>query len=266
MMTLRRKLKRWLYGRCPGFAGSFPYYGTRVYFPRNSIMFEVACAQGIYESDNQRVLLSALRPHATVFDVGANIGLLSVPLLSHEPSVRVISLEPSPNTFPSLQRTVAESPWHDRWTALAVATGDREGSIDFFCANPALGAFDGVRDTHRAGATTKVTVPLTTLDRIWNDANQPDVCAIKIDVEGAEVSTLGGARTCIAATRPVLLIEWNALNLAAFNCPIDRLLSLASELQYGIFAMPGLIPITSLPHLRTQMIFNDSFVLLPKPE
>jgi FkbM family methyltransferase len=264
MIALRRKFKRWLYGRCPGFAGAFPYYGARVFFPRNSIIFKLACEQGIYESENQRVLLSALRSDATVLDVGANIGLLSVPLLASDKSIRVISIEPSPTTAQYLQKTVNESAWRERWTALAVAAGDHEGTIDFFCADPALGAFDGIRDTHRAGATQKVSVPLSTIDRVWRDANRPDVCAIKIDVEGAEASTLRGARECITTCRPVLLVEWTLVNLVAFGCPPETLLILATELGYQVFAMPGLIPITSAIHLRTQMMFNESFVLLPK--
>jgi FkbM family methyltransferase len=265
MSTLRRYFKRWLYGRCPGFAGTFPYYGVKVHFPSGSLIFRLACDQGIYEAANQRVLLSALRPGATVFDVGANIGLLSVPLLAAEPGLRVISVEPSPHTFACLQRTVAASPWRNRWTILPVATGEGEGQIDFFCADPALGAFDGVRDTHRAGATTKITVPLTTLDKLWTDAGCPDVCAVKIDVEGAEAATLRGATSLLQATRPLVLVEWNEVNLRAFDFPPEMLLTIAADLGYEVFAMPGLVRMVSPIHLRTQMKFDESFALLPKP-
>jgi len=264
MSSLRHTFKRWLYGRCPGFAGAFPYYGAKVHFPPGSLIFHLACEQGIYEAVNQRLLLSALRPGATVFDVGANIGLLSVPLLATEPDLRVISVEPSPHTFACLQRTVTGSVWRDRWTAHAVATGDHEGRIDFFCADPALGAFDGVRDTHRAGPTTKVTVPLTTLDKLWIDAGRPDVCAVKIDVEGAEAATLRGALALLRATRPLVLLEWNSDNLRSFECPPETLLSLAAELGFDVFAMPGLVRTASPTHLRAQMKFDESFALLPK--
>lgn len=264
MQSLRRSFKRWLYGSCPGYAGAFPYYGAKVYFPPNSLIFQLACDQGIYEATNQRLLLSALRPGATVFDIGANIGLMSTPLLSAEPTLRVISIEPSPHTFACLQRTVEGSAWRNRWTARAVAMGDHEGQVDFFCADPALGAYDGMLDTRRAGPTTKVTVPLTTVDKLWHDAGRPDVCAVKIDVEGAEAGTLRGAMACLKATRPLVLVEWNADNLRSFNCAPEVLLTIASELGFEVFAMPNLVRTESPAHLRAQMKFDESFALLPK--
>ena len=102
-MNPRQHLKYWLYGRCPGFAGSFPYFGTKVYFPKGSLSFRSACKQGIFEADNVRILQALARPDAVLFDVGANIGLMAVPVLRHEPGCRVVSFEPSANVLSFLQ-------------------------------------------------------------------------------------------------------------------------------------------------------------------
>src|SRR5437870_2349214 len=99
-MTLRKRIKFWLYGSCPGFRGSFPYFGSRVFFPANSLSFLAVCQQGIFEYDPLRALLSQVRPHTWMFDIGANIGLMAVPVLQREPRVHVLSFEPSPNTLP----------------------------------------------------------------------------------------------------------------------------------------------------------------------
>jgi hypothetical protein len=90
-MTLRQTIKYWLYGRCPGFAGSFPYFGTRVYFPPGSKSFLAACEQGIFEADNVRLLQGLVRPGSYFFDVGTNIGLMSAPVLHTAPDVRIVS-------------------------------------------------------------------------------------------------------------------------------------------------------------------------------
>lgn len=264
MTSYRRNLKKWLYGRCPGFKGSFPYYGTRVYFPPQSLIFELACDQGIYESVNQKALAASLRNGGTVLDIGANIGLLSAPLLAKNDTIRVISIEPSPATFACLQRTIAASPWRDRWSGLDVAIGDKVGTVDFYCAAPALGAFDGIRDTHRAGATTKTTVAITTIDQIWHDTGKPDISSIKIDVEGAEAPALRGAAACVGACRPAILAEWNEVNLASFNCPAETLLEIAADFGYDVFALPSVVPMLTKPQFLTQMAFDESFLLLPK--
>ena len=259
----RAWLKRLLYGSCPGFAGSFPYYGVRTYFPRHSVVFCLACEQGIYEAANVRVLLSALHSNATVFDVGANIGLMSIPLLAADSTVRVISIEASPKNHEHLARTVGESRFGARWETVACAAGDSIGEAEFHCATPALGAFDSLANTGRAGAMAKVRVPLTTLDRLWQERGRPSVCALKIDVEGAELSVLRGAIECIRTTRPMILVEWNETNLRSFDVAPDALLSFAAEHAFAVYAMPTLVRVHSRDHLRALMMFDESFVLMP---
>ncbi|HUB73229.1 MAG TPA: FkbM family methyltransferase [Solirubrobacteraceae bacterium] len=53
--------------------------------------------------------LATLRPGATVFDIGANIGLFSLELLRrHGTDVRIFACEPAPRSFAFLQRNVRE--------------------------------------------------------------------------------------------------------------------------------------------------------------
>jgi FkbM family methyltransferase len=260
---IKANLKRWLYGSCPGYSGSFPYYGVRTFFPRHSIVFALACDQGIYEASNIRLLQSALRPNTTAFDVGANIGLMSIPLLHLEPSLTVVSLEPSPHNCESLFRTHAASSFKGRWEVLELGLSDYDGESTFQCASPDLGAFDGFFDTGRAGKMTPINVKVTTLDRIWEMRGRPAVSAIKIDVEGSELSVLRGAYECLRSSRPVVLTEWCAPNLKRINCPPEGLLTLATELDYEVCAMPTLVKAVSAVHLRSLMEFGESFALLP---
>src|SRR5437667_387294 len=108
---VRKRLKYWFYGSFPGVAGSFPYYGTRVRFPKGSLGFRAACEQGIFEADNIRFLQTLVKPNTTYFDVGANIGLMAIPILRACPNCSVVSFDPSPNSLPYLKRTISESPF-----------------------------------------------------------------------------------------------------------------------------------------------------------
>lgn len=260
---LKARLKQWFYGSCPGVAGAFPYFGVRTYFPPNSLIFRLACAQGIYEADNMRLLLSGLRPDTTVFDVGANIGLMSIPLLAHDPSITMVSVEPSPANHAALKRTADQSPFRDRWEIVKMAVSDCEGEAELHCAPDALGAFDSLGSTQRTEVSRTIRVPLTTLDQVWAQRGRPRVSVIKLDVEGAEWSALRGGMNCLRANRPLVLVEWTDSNLRGFNVPSEALLDFAREVECEVFAMPTLTRVASAFHLRSLMQFGESFVLLP---
>jgi len=263
-MNFKRHFKRWLYGKCPGFKGCLPYFGERLYFPPNSVVFDHACAQGIYEHDNLRIMQSALRPHAWCFDIGANIGLMSAPMLDAEPTLQVVSVEASPGTASYLARTIAASPRRDRWRLVAKAVGAAEGETAFFASDESQGAYDGVKNTGRGRAPREIKISLTTLDTLWREFNQPDICLVKIDVEGGEADVLRGGFSCLRATRPYVLLEWNALNLAAYGCPLGALLELATSLDYEVLGAHGLAPVSSSANLALQMKMKENFVLVPR--
>ena len=260
-MNFRKRVKCWLYGSCPGFAGSFPYFGTKVHFPPRSWSFYAACEQGIFERDNVRVLQSLIRPSTTMFDVGANIGLMAIPVLQRCADCQVVSFEPSANVLPSLRRTIAGSPHGSRWRLVEKAVGAVEGSAQFALSTQAESLFDGFRNTQRASASASVTVQVTTLDAAWHALGQPAVSLIKCDVEGADLDVLEGARTCLAATGATILTEWNAINLAAYQCPPTALLEFGRSVGYRVFAVPGFAEISDATALQLHMIETESFLL-----
>jgi FkbM family methyltransferase len=262
-MTVRKTIKRWLYGRCPGFAGRFPYFGVQVYFPKGSHSFDAACAQGIFEWENVRILQTFAKPGAVLFDVGANIGLMAVPVLTHNNECRVVSFEPSPHTLPYLQRTVAESPFRDRWSIVPKAVGSRSGHTSFSVSAPAESLYDGIRPTGRAATLQEVKVEMVTLDETWNDLERPEISHIKIDVEGGELDVLHGAKECLAAERPPILLEWNPVNLVAYGRNPGELLDFAAQAGYRVHATPGFTEVLGEQQLALHMAFTESFVLLP---
>jgi len=262
-MTLRKAAKQWLYGRCPGFAGSFPYFGTRIYFPKGSRSFEAACEQGVFEADNVRMLQGLVRPDTWFFDVGTNIGLMSVPVLQHVPQARVLSFEPSPNVLVSLQRTIRESPHAGHWTLVPTAVGRTIGRVPFSLASRENSCFDGILNTGRAPIVRQAEVELTTVDIEWKRLGSPEVSAIKCDVEGGELDVLQGARECLYAARPFVLTEWNAQNLKAYDVPVCALFSFAQELDFHVFALPHIIEVRAERDLKLHMLQTESFLLAP---
>lgn len=223
----------------------------------------MACDQGTYEHDIVRLLLSLVKPGSHFFDVGANIGLISIPILYHFESCQVVSFEPSPNALPFLMRTVEESSFRNRWKVIDKVVTDHEGDIKFAISSAALGAFDGIRDTKRVGHTNEIVLPATTLDIEWAQMNRPNVSAIKIDVEGAELLVLKGAQKCIQNCQPYILLEWNFLNFAPCHFKSKDLLSFANDIHYKVFSAPHLIPVNDETTLSVQMLRIENFLLVP---
>jgi len=264
-VKLRSALKHWAYEAIPGLRGSFPYYGTRVYFPERSLIFQLACEQGVYEHENLKLLLSLVRPDGWYFDVGANIGLLSVPVLASAAGCRVLSVEPSPATFRCLARTRELSSFRDRWRVLDAVAGNTVGETDLYVFPGGLGAFDGTRDTARGGDARTIRVPMTTLDTVWEGLGRPPVSVIKIDVEGGELGVLEGAACCIRERRPPILLEITAVNVHAHGLEPEIFLDYAAHNGYSLFAAPGLIPVTTPGGLGAQLLRTENFLLYPEP-
>jgi FkbM family methyltransferase len=262
-MKIRQQIKKLLYGKFPGLSGAFPYYGTKVYFPQNSLIFQIACDQGIYERYNLKLISSLIRPKSVYFDIGANIGLMSIPILHDHPDSTVVSMEASPKTLEFLVRTAKGSKFTDRWHIIGKAAGSSIGNVDFYVAATDKGAFDGFIDTKRGGEKAKVSVPMTTIDMEWEAMGKPPVSMIKIDVEGAEIETLNGALTCIQEKQPYILVEWNVINLTAYNCKPEVLLNFAIKVNYQLISLPGLLPINDLTFLELHMIQSENFLLVP---
>jgi Methyltransferase FkbM domain len=80
------------------------------------------------------------------------------------------------------------------------------GFADVQLANDsAYASLAGVKQGRAIGK--RLSVRVTTLDDVWHDPQRPVVSFCKIDVEGAELSVLEGAKELLATCGPALLLE-----------------------------------------------------------
>lgn len=155
-------------------------------------------------SEGEVALFKQLVPTgATVIEVGANIGALTVPLAHMAGSQgRLIALEPQRAIFNVLCANLALNGLV-HVEAMRAAAGGEKGET----AVPLLdyrdkGNFGGVSvDVVGLRATEKV--PLVPLDAL--DLQRLDF--VKIDVEGFEADVIAGASAAIRRFRPALFVE-----------------------------------------------------------
>lgn len=198
-----------------------------------------------------------------MFDVGANLGLMALPVLHCVPESTVVSFEPSPNTAPWLRRTINESGLGKRWQLVEKAVGDDQGTADFSLSAPTEGLYDGLRHTGRTREAQIVRVPVTTLDLEWKRLSHPAVSVVKIDVEGAELNVLRGAEELLAQARPFVLLEWCRLNFCVYNIAPDAILRFANEHEYSLYSLPEIIRVATPSEVEMQLLRTESFLLAP---
>jgi FkbM family methyltransferase len=261
-MRLRGLAKRIVYGFPPRRDHSFPYFDSRVYFPRDSLIFRMACDQGIYESQVVDLVNHFLKPGSVYLDIGANIGLMSIAALAIRPDCSVVSVEPSPATLQYLYRTHEANANRGRWTIVPKAVAASSGEAVFFEGMPAEAAFDGLRDTGRGGEKKGITVPVTTIDALWAELGQPPVSVIKMDIEGGECDALAGAHACLTSQRPLIVIEWTRLHLPSYGVAEDAIMTIARRYGYALFSVPGYAEILSAAGLSLHMLESETFVLV----
>lgn len=261
--NIKRYVKNKIFRTIWNDKGVFKYFQQQVFFPKNSIIFHRAISEGIYEKDNVRVINALIKENTTVFDIGANIGLMALPMLSRFENVNVVSVEPSPNSFPFLTKTHQNSSFKNRWILINKAASNEKGKINFQLANPNNAAYESILNTSRVNFVDSVEVECTTIDNIWEELGKPEVSFIKIDIEGADLLGLRGAITCITNCRPKILMEWNKINISAFDLSNKDLIDFVESLNYKIFALPYFAKCETVSDLNLLFQFDENFLLVP---
>lgn len=130
-------------------------------------------------------------------------------------------------------------------------------------ASPGDAAYESILNTNRATFINSVEVECTTIDKIWQEHKEPNISFIKIDIEGADLLALNGAKQCISTCKPVILMEWNEFNIVPFNVNNKDLLDFSKEINYTIFALPYFTKCETVRDLKLLYQFDENFLLVP---
>ncbi len=175
-----------------------------------------------------RPWLESANKASVLIDAGANIGVWSVMAARRmSEGGRVFAFEPNPSTFVTLRDMARVAHGPGTIQPVQAALGQRRGTAHI--------VFDGDSTLAHLG-TAGIPVPLTTID-VFCESNQVAPSAIKIDVEGAELDVLRGARQVMATCRPTILLELHYR--PEMGCTPEALLPLLKDLGYRAHAPHG---------------------------
>jgi FkbM family methyltransferase len=243
---LKRKPKRWkvIIGNEELIAQKYAGYSV-LYVEGNPLMDRIKYAGELYEHETIGALCDELklRKAWTFLDVGANIGLISLPLLRRFPDLRIEAFEPGPHQSNLLEETIKYNNLASRLFIHKTALADYKGETDFYIHSYGDilngGSGDGFIDTGRAGSTKRISVSVERLDDWWIRAGSPDVGVVKIDTEGAELLILKGARLFLETCRPSLFLEIWPENLKNYPYCADDIFDFLTANKYQLFTLEG---------------------------
>ncbi|SLN62178.1 FkbM family methyltransferase [Pseudooctadecabacter jejudonensis] len=178
-----------------------------------------------------------VKPGWSVVDIGAHSGVHTRVFLNLVGSTgRVMSFEPNPFLNDKILADMGDV---ENLTLRREALSNEVGNAEFWVL-PDFPEESGLRlRSNRADATKKekIEVQVECLDNIVTNGTAVDL--IKIDVEGAEMPLLEGARQVILKARPILFVEYGHTAFEVYGSKFDDLNEWARLNQYDIFDLFG---------------------------
>ena len=186
---------------------------------------------GTWEPATAAALTARLKPGDVFIDIGANVGyfsLLAAQIVGTEG--RVLAFEPNPEVFERLRRNA------DLNTATCIqmyrlGIGAQAGTARFFIDPSGNTGASSLAGQTRDG--NNLDIQLDTLDNISQLENLTRVAMLKIDIEGAELQALQGARNVLHIHRPDIICEVSEGSLEKMGASKEALYDLLAEFGYA---------------------------------
>lgn len=180
---------------------------------------------GTAEPHLQRVIRSYVAKGETVFDIGANMGYVSLCLSRRVGAAgRVFAFEPVPSNVELLRKNI-ELNQLKNVQVFEVAASDSRGQATIRIAGN-LSTASLIWHANDQSAVA-LTVNTESIDELVEESGLPLPSFVKIDVEGAEGLVVTGMRRTVAKARPVIFVEcsqagreasWTVLRSLNYQC------------------------------------------------
>lgn len=203
-------------------------------------------------------------PHPLVLDIGANVGLVTLGIISSCPSVKVVAFEPAPFQCSLLENTISANDLIDRVQVQKVALGRSRGKMQFSThIGIDASGLDGFFDTGVGGLAVQIIIDVDTLDNWWIANGSPSINIIKLDTEGSELWVLQGAVQVLQTCRSILFIEIWPDHLKHYPYSLQDIIVWLANCGYVLYTLDG----RRVPNRDFQSYFGEvpNFVARPLP-
>ena len=164
---------------------------------------------GTYEADLQKALKRFVKPGMTAYDIGANIGYISL-LLARAvgENGQVVAVEALPVNQERLRRNLALNDLEGKVQVISAAVVDRPGPVTFLVhSSTSMGKALGSAGREEEDYRQRIQVEGVSLDDLIYKRGLPLPGAVKMDIEGGEALAVRGMTRLLREAPPIFLIE-----------------------------------------------------------
>jgi len=164
---------------------------------------------GTYEPDLQTAITDLIHPGMIAYDVGANIGYISL-LLANKVSEtgRVFAFEVLPENLERLKTNLELNGFTKRVELIPEAVVDTDKRVRFLVGpSGGMGKVEGSEGRHEISYAQYLELDGTSLDSFVYNQGKPAPNIIKMDIEGGEVLALSGMKRLLGEAHPLILLE-----------------------------------------------------------
>lgn len=224
--------------------------------PDDPFWFRLELLRGKHEPETTQLLDLLIKPGMIVLDIGAHVGYYSRRFVKKVgQNGRILSFEPHPKTYQTLQENVAPFP---NILTFPVALSDHEGKAELhdylvMSASGSLNYDPGMANMQKANQSKQDVAPrleggfkaqsfvvdTKRVDDCLALINITEVDVVKMDIEGAEIGALRGMEQIIQNSPTLALVmEYNPQALHGFGH--DPVKALYEVLQMGFNSLSAI--------------------------
>jgi FkbM family methyltransferase len=201
---------------------------------------------GTYDPHMTSVFSHLVKPGETVWDIGTERGWFTLHLAKLVGNTgRVDSFEAFPPTFEKLMTNVALN--NLAWVkANCAAVSDKSSKMWFVPpSNDVTNNVSYLNECNGVGYLTDlfqngaIEVDTISLDEYYSVQGIEKVSLLKMDIEGAEVRALNGAKNLIKKDKPILAIEFNRQTALRASSSVEELNDLIKSFGYKMYLFEG---------------------------
>jgi FkbM family methyltransferase len=214
--------------------------GTKVVLDARSRTESSALWNGTYDEHDIAFMLASLEPPATFVDIGANVGLITLPVARWlaPDGGRVVAFEPIGVNAARLHESVGLNRLSNV-TLVRRAVGAETSTMVMLKEGRDAASGNAMAERPGDGRARGELVDCVTLDDALDAADVRDIAFIKLDVEGYEFEVLRGALRTIDRSRPIVYGEFHNVLMPRFGANFCNVAALFEPRRYRFFKFTG---------------------------